>query len=983
MHSRAHVLRRGRRLSGPNFPAQPTLGFGEALPGFALVLPMAAPTPDLRPLREAIDGLWRGSLGGGDVDLLVVTFVAPRRLEEGAVPGALPLMAGHAGVLTSFAQAPPTAEAAPVSVGPARRVELWWGGRRRRVALETLPRLPLEDLWDLPRLHVHLPAAARRAPIVPSTEDPPGRRAGELLPVEHSKVALRQEPAALSDSVAESLARLEDRTKLSAIFRQMLLGAGGGRGAGKAGPWGQPVGPKEPGAMENLVGWLRWHTPLGNPLRRSMSERMRLVEKLIASGDLDSALRLAMSLGGKSAEGLRKILPSGMWDMRGSLDLNISPRGFAAPILGEGVFDSLEQRYRKLAAQLERDGDVRRAAFVYAQLLNDHAAAVATLEKGGLLREAAKLAIDARLPPVRAILLLFKAGELDAALTLAKQTACFEALAQDSKGREGAYHAFVIKAWTDMLIATDQPLRALQVTDELAQGMAADTALQQARRRWLALALALRGEDTPGAELTARSLLTASWTPDDVSAEGVEDFPDMPRIAGTGPLPGVLAGLQAMLAGPGEPDPQGLIELLTAFHRLADQGRAEQAAFWGRPAPILLEALARALTERAGQRLGQKELSAMARLLDEARQPVLATDLRKLVRLHRPGGKGRHSWRLPPPDLRRTPVERACVLAGGDILAWRGDDLLQLFDRHGAPLWQGRLSRVIALVPIGASGGALVLQAAEDGAVSLSRFTAGQRRLTPIGRVRLRGWHDVTSESQWLVQIGGDVGALDLAALCGPRPEVRFLWSSALTEQVQAVAFSHYPTGDQWITRGLGVRQGVMEAWTRSPAGELQTFVVLPQGSTADEMTAPGLWSWRQHNQLGQLDAGRGVMTCLPWSVDRERLAASLAKARTAAGVEDHDRFQPCDLDRQPVWRLPPEEGAPTLTTVVQPFGVKQPMFSLQHEAEAELTCLARAPHRQGAERQPEAPAPVVCLFADRHGRLIVVEARSGNVVVI
>ncbi|WGM37720.1 hypothetical protein [Caulobacter sp. NIBR1757] len=991
MHNRAHVLRRGKRLAGPAFPAQPTLHFGQAWPGLALVLPAGAASPDLRPLRQAIDGLWRGPLAGGEAgeEVLVVTFVSPVRLEAATVPGALPLAAGHAGVLTSFAQATPGAEAAPPTAGPVRRVELWWGGRPRRVALEALPRLPLEDLWDPPRLHLHLPAAPRRTDVAPAPAGGAGKPPAEdgLMPVARSKVALATEPPPLSDAAMDSLARLEDRIKLSSIFRQMFLGDGraGGLAGGRAGPWGQAPMPKGPSAWQNLGGWLRWHTPLGNPLRRSMTERMRLVEKLIASGDLDSALKLAMSLGGKTAEGLSKILPSGMWAARGSLDLNISPGGFAAPILGSGVFDSLEQRYRRLAGQLERDGDVRRAAFVYAQLLNDHVAAVNVLEKGGLLREAAKLAFDARLSPVRTISLLFKAGELDAALTLAKQAACFEALALDSKGSQPRYHAFVIKAWTDMLVASDQPLRALQVTDDLAEGMAADAALQQARRRWLAAALALRGEDPAGAELIVRGLLTADWTPEDVSPEGVEDFPDMARVAGSGALPGLLVELQAALAGPGEPDPQSLIDLLNAFSRLADEGRAEQAAFWARPGPILLEALARALTERAGDRLGPNELSTLGRLLDRAGQSVLSGDLRKLTRLHRAGGRRRQSWRLPAPDLRREAVRRACVLAGGEVLAWRESDLLQLFDHHGAPLWQGRLSQVIGLVSVGSSASALVLQDTGEGAVTLSRFVAGQRRLSSIGRLRLRAWHDVTSESQWLVQIGGDVGALDLAALCGPRPEVRFLWSSALTEQVRAIAFAHFATGANWITRDIGARPGVMESWSRSTAGEVQTSVLLPQGATAEEMTPPADWVWAPHG-INRNGPGRGVITSLPWSIERERTAVAIARARASAGVTEQDRFQSCDLYR-PFVRLAglrgeTGDGPDERITVIQASGGTQPLFSIEHAADAGLACLARAPSRSGAERDP-ARRGGVCLFADGHGRMIAVEPLSGNVVLI
>ncbi|NBB15199.1 hypothetical protein GVN21_07500 [Caulobacter sp. SLTY] len=974
MTSLAHVLRRSRRLAGPPFPATPTLPFGEAWPGLAVVLAQGATGPDLRALRERIDGLWRGPLDGEGVEVLLVSFIAPVLLTEATVPGALPLAAGHAGVLRSFFQEAAT-PGTPFTKVPVRRLELLWGGRVRRIALEALAPQPLEALWDLPRLHMHPQAAPRRAAAGPAVVGE-GRGEGEpdgLLPVGRSELTLTGRTQILSDAVEESMAALRDRTKLSNIFRQMFLGDGRAGGQGKAGPWGQAPAPKGPTAMENLAGWLRWHTPLGDPLRRSMAERMKLVEKLLASGDLDSALKLAMALGSKASELRDKILPNRLWDARSSLDFNITGSGFSMPILGGGSFDSLYQRYRNLAEQLERDGDWRRAAFVYAQLLDDHAKAVTALEKGGMLREAAKLAIDARLPPVRAIRLLYKAGELDAALTLAKQAACFEELAQDSKGNAG-YHAFVVKAWTDMLVGTDQPLRALQVTDALAGE--ADGALAGARRRWLERALRLRGEDPPGAELTARGLLTADWTPDDISPEGIEAFPDMPRIAGQGPLPALLADLQTLLAGPGEAEPQDLLDLLHAFTRLGDEGRSEQAAFWARPAPAILEALALGLVERAAVRLGQAELAAMSALLGRAGLSVLAVDLDKLNRLHRPTGRSLQHWRLPAADVQRSPVRRACLLAGGDMLAWRENDQLQLFDRHGAPLWQGTLSGVLGLVPVGQSPSALVIQAGEDGAVTLSRFLAGPRRMLPIGRVRLSAWHDVTSESQWLVQIDGDIGALDLVALCAPRPQVRFLWSVALTEQVQAVAFAHDPAGPGWITRDVGPRPGVLESWTRSPAGVLTTNLLIPQGATPSDVIPPADWSWRSHS-VTRIGEGRGVMVTLPWTREREREAAARARAVLDTQPAQLDRFLPGDLGRAYA-RLPdPETDTPTATITLHDHAIKQALFRIEHDPDALVVCLARSPGRGVG-----VPNVRSLLFADRHGRLIAVELPSGNVVV-
>lgn len=181
------------------------------------------------------------------------------------------------------------------------------------------------------------------------------------------------------------------------------------------------------------------------------------------------------------------------------------------PILDGQAFVALQWRYRDLAHKLETDGDFHRAAYIFSQLLGDHARAVEVLEKGEFFIEAARLALDARLEPAIAIAMFYKAGELDTALALAKRTGCFDRLAEHSRDKGGAYHAYVMKAWTDMLVATGQGQRALQVTDPLAADAAADPTLLAERRRWLSTALNDASGCTLDTELIARALLTARW----------------------------------------------------------------------------------------------------------------------------------------------------------------------------------------------------------------------------------------------------------------------------------------------------------------------------------------------------------------------------------------------------------------------------------------------------------------------------------------
>jgi hypothetical protein len=82
----------------------------------------------------------------------------------------------------------------------------------------------------------------------------------------------------------------------------------------------------------------------------------------------------------------------------------------------------------------------------------------------------------------------------------------------------------------------------------------------------------------------------------------------------------------------------------------------------------------------------------------------------------------------------------------------------------------------------------LIVQRGPDGkarSAAIRRMTGGFTR----GLVDLVAHHTITSDGAWLVQIGGEFGALDLAAPRASVPRFEFLWSCALTERVRAVAF--------------------------------------------------------------------------------------------------------------------------------------------------------------------------------------------------
>jgi hypothetical protein len=981
MIDRSHVVRRGERATAAAFPARPTLAPEQPCDGVAFVLDAGSPFPDLRPFREVIGGLWRGPLEGsaGAPVLLVASFIRPTPL-GGALSVGLPLAVTRSATLASFADDLDR----PRMPGPVRRLDLWWGGRRRQIALDALAPVSIATLWTMPDLKVHAPPTPPAAPDAGTAPDRP------LAQISRARVAMRRDGEDLIGQVDDQLRQLEARTKLSSILKQLLEFRPRGRVVGDSRP-GASGGdtkqrPRQPGVLENLAGWIRWHTPLGARLKRSYAQRLNLVEKLIASGDLDGALKLALALGGGLKDVLRNRFPNALPGSRSALDFSFTAPRAAAPILGGDAFLSLQARYNDLARKLERDGDYRRAAYIHSQLLGAHRQAVLTLEAGGLFREGAKLAIDAKLEPSLAIRLLFQAGELDAALALAKRAGCFDQLAEDSRASNGAFHAYVMTAWTDMLIATGQPLRALQVTDALAQSPEPPGPILDARAHWLRSALT--HDMGPGfrSELAARAVLAAPWNDGEGLLESLEDFPDC-RVAHS-PFAPVLDWMQQIIRSDAEDDPALIIDLLSALARFADPDHGEQTAFWQGPAQMVLDAFARALFEIASNRLGQAELEAAQALLKRAELGVLAADIGKLRKLHAVPAATSRTLRISTETAIRPVVRHACVLGDGGMLVWRESRLLQLLDRQGAVRWQRSISDVAALIPVGGGSNVILIQSGLDGLSMLTRFSTHERAFYPIGRVSLTAHHDAASESQWLVQIGGEIGGLDLAKLCAPDPQVEFLWSCALTERVRAVAFGHHPQAASWITRDVSdSNSGVLELWSLRPSGEMTTSLCLPAEPASPASPPPMDWYWVPLASGGRIAATglpKTAMNIVLWNNEIEKRARKSLEARRSAGWEAQDVFQSCDFGRPFIVRsasVGGVDGGATFTTSLVEPDAKEPTFSFEHATEIQLTCLARGAASPRDAKQ--LPAAHICMLADNLGRVFVVDLRTLNVATL
>lgn len=963
MSDHGFAARRSRERLGPDFPARPVLSREVPCSGLVVIDRDGGALRAARRLRTDIRSMFRAVLPNAPAPdpCLLLLFETPQRLAVTDWPNALPVMTGSGWTLKSFSDA--VSQTAPPRGAEARHIDIWWAGAPHRLALDGLERVSLATLWDMPDVVVHRLPPPRPPKQLWGEASPPGARA-----VTPGRAALPfgpNEEGVFADT-ARRIASLDERTTLRSIGHQIRDRLLGRRAVGE----GNEAADREPGVLTNLAGWLLWHTPLGVPLARQFAARMKLVERLMAAGDVDSALRLALKLSNADEEeAKRKAYPTRLPGMRMGLDFQIGAPGFAMPILGGGDYASLHARYVGMAERLEREGDYRRAAYVRSQLQGDHAAAVRTLERGEMFRDAAKLALDAGLEPALAISMFFKAGDADMALALAKRADCFDQLAEESRRADPVFHAYVLRAWTDRLIVTGQVLRALQVTDPLAAGEVADVELLRWRRAWIDRALGEAADELPS-ELAARALLTGDWS--DARVGQSDPFSlgfDAPNAAAT--------GLQWLAAQVEQGQGEMLQQFAATLLRLADAG-TEQSSFWTIAAPPVVETLARALIASASV-LGSREMQDLRALLVRAELRVLALDIGKLKLSHMARSGSDFTWTLPPPEATQSPVRHACLLHDGRIALWRASGIMQWLDPTGALRWQGAVSEIVGLVPIGGSADIIVVQADRDGGHRLSRFASRSRSFHPIGTTDLVAWHDLTSDGQWMVQIGGQIGALDLVKLCAPVPEIAFLWSCSLTENLEVCAFYRHPKSPAWITRDrTEARRDVTELWVLQQGRTLKTSLCGPAPTYVgvDARDVP-LWFWANESypDIRLFHNRSGVLPIVAWSeIEEHKLTTSMA-ARMREGSYIPLRIISCDGHRARVGL----EARQTSLSVA--FDNQTRKLNIAHDAAAAPTCLARGErivaHRAGYHPSDQSS---ILLLADAHGRLIVADLSTQRV---
>lgn len=251
-----------------------------------------------------------------------------------------------------------------------------------------------------------------------------------------------------------------------------------------------PVSPKQelrPGtgkAVPEGNGWLGWIgmaiAPLaaaGGLLSKAIPKsiidqgaRLREVDRLLhlLQNDPDSGLRFALPMGGEAA-GRGVAAPSNQLLARNT-DFGL------AKLIGGGPVDpwaippnqqfQLIQMYRELAAREIRLGRHRRAAYIFAELLGDLAAAANALEAGLHFREAATLFRDRLKRPLDAARCLERGGLLNDAAALYLELGMIENAADlylRLEQREEAER--LLRNWIDQLVDHGHHLKASTVLE--------------------------------------------------------------------------------------------------------------------------------------------------------------------------------------------------------------------------------------------------------------------------------------------------------------------------------------------------------------------------------------------------------------------------------------------------------------------------------------------------------------------------------------
>ncbi|MBK8251407.1 MAG: hypothetical protein IPK82_01905 [Polyangiaceae bacterium] len=272
-----------------------------------------------------------------------------------------------------------------------------------------------------------------------------------------------------------------------------------------------------PGWIEQLATSLSWAaarflawSQFSSIITRRQSEYVARMFQMFDDGDLEAALRHAIPLGtGESAPA-----PPMLGTPSPRADLTITPhrQKASSSLYSSGdLQEELRRRYRAAFEQLEKKGEIEKAAFVLSELLKVDEEAVAFLEKHKRYSLAAELAEARGLGPAVVVRLWFLAGDIERAVRIAKLHGAFgEAVIRLTAMGNMEQAAALRLLWADSLASAGQYVAAVDAV----------WPIEKARRlakKWIDNAVATGGP--PGAAVLIKKAELFQNDFDDVYAQ--------------------------------------------------------------------------------------------------------------------------------------------------------------------------------------------------------------------------------------------------------------------------------------------------------------------------------------------------------------------------------------------------------------------------------------------------------------------------------
>lgn len=455
----------------------------------------------------------------------LVCLPRPVRVHSAACHGAplTRLESGHlaAAPLTAAEQAG-VADGCGLSVLWLRRGELMQTPLARctevdlaaRIELPALQVIELQALTDPPRpIEVDAPPAARPLRSILADRVPPPSEAQQamLQSLSSQRDAKPAGASAIRTAAANAVSAAAGvaRSWLQRL-RRVLANASRGTAAASARAPQQAAAPRSAlpvapsllsklwSALERRLRLMTLRSPLGSLLSIRQTRYLQKMLSLFEDRDLSEALRHAIPLAPPGRPGEPGQPALGVPEPRADLSLHSQYRsGGGSAFSSDTLYAHLQKVYRAAAERLVREGKLHEAAFVYAELLHDVAAAIAMLERAHAYAEAAELAEGRQQPAGLVVRLWFLAKRVDRAVAYAAAHDAFaDAIRRLVAHDVNAAHALRL-TWAQRLAAAGQYSKAVDVLWPF-------EGARHIAQAWLEQVIALGG--APGARALARAI---------------------------------------------------------------------------------------------------------------------------------------------------------------------------------------------------------------------------------------------------------------------------------------------------------------------------------------------------------------------------------------------------------------------------------------------------------------------------------------------